>query len=484
MASATTPVRGFLIAVIALFFLFDTPSALRAESESDFSGHWEGAIKLPNGELGVLIDLAFTPAEGWTGTIDIPLQGATGLPLTDFVVSESDIRFSIQGVPGEPTFDGHHVGDEILGKFRQGDAELDFKLGRESISLPSRPQEPKPPFPYDSEEVTFGHGDISLAGTLTLPEGNGPFPAAVLITGSGPQDRDESLLGHKPFLVLADHLTRAGIAVLRSDDRGVGGSTGSVRNSTSADFAEDAIAAVEFLADRTEIAADRIGLIGHSEGGMVAPLAVVRGADVAYLVHLAGPGVPTSQLLPKQAERVALASGTTAEAATSQAALIRELFDVLEADLSENETRERLTDIGRRQIALQDTGDEKITEQEIEEEISEQMEVVLTPWFRYFAAYDPGPVLSKIEVPVLALNGELDTQVDAKQNLGGMEVLLAHNKDVTLVSLPGLNHLFQHAETGSPAEYASIEETFAPEVLELISQWILERFGSAPGSED
>ena len=462
-------------ALVATFILLSWTALPTTAANLDAAGHWEGAVELPTGELAMMVDLEHGE-EGWSGTIDIPLQGAEGVPLEDISIEGERVAFAIQGPPGDPTFTGKLADGEIRGEFRQGGGTFPFHLGREAVELPARPQEPQPPFPYRSEEITYENGAVTLAGTLTLPPGPGPFPAAVLITGSGAQDRDETLLGHKPFLVLADHLTRSGIAVLRSDDRGVGGSTGSVRDSTSADFADDALAAVRLLSERSEIDNARIGLIGHSEGGLVAPLAAVRGEGIAYLVLLAGPGVPASELLATQVERISLSGGAEPETAKRQVALLREAFEALGADLAEDALLERLMDVGRRQAALEGADLE-------DEVIRQQVEMMLSPWFRFFADYDPRHTLEKVRSPVLALNGDLDTQVDTEQNLRAIEAALARggNEDVTAISFPDLNHLFQHAKTGNPAEYATIEETLAPEVLEHISKWIHQRFGSSSG---
>ena len=292
-----------LLRIIAIALLL--PAAAFSQ---DLSGHWEGEIKAPGADLQVMVDLEQADG-GWIGTIDIPAQGAKGLKLQDIEVEGSAARFTISGVPGEPTFDGTLAGDELTGKFKQGPAALDFRLGREAVERPRRPQEPTEPFPYDVEEVTYSNGDVTLAATITTPKGPGPFPGAVLITGSGAQDRDETLLGHKPFLVLADHLTRNGIAVLRADDRGVGGSTGDPMVATSEDYATDALASLEFLRSRSNVAKARVGLIGHSEGGMIAPMVASRSDAPAFAVLLAGTGVSGAEILSLQQRLILKANG-------------------------------------------------------------------------------------------------------------------------------------------------------------------------------
>jgi pimeloyl-ACP methyl ester carboxylesterase len=445
------------------------------------AGHWEGEINLPQdaGKLQVMIDLV-REGGAWSGTIDIPMQGAKGLPLEEIAVEDGKVHFKIKGVPGTPTFDGTLAvtpSQSIQGTFSQGGASLAFRLGRDAVTRPVRPQEPKPPFPYSAEEVTYTNGAVKLAGTLTLPPGDGPFPAVVMITGSGAQDRDETILGHKPFLILADHLSRHGIAVLRADDRGVGGSTGSVPDSTSADFAQDALAGVRFLKGHARIAADRIGLVGHSEGGVVGPLAASQSGDVAFVVMLAGTGVPGPEVLLLQSERIARADGTPEEKIRKQSAALRQMMEAIRAENDPAARDAKLRQAAREQAATM-TADELKESGGLDGVIDREVRFFGNPWMRYFLAYDPRPALRRVKVPVLALNGELDLQVSPDQNLPEIEKALkaGGNKDFTLKRLPGLNHLFQPAKTGSLAEYAKSEITIDPVVLDTLTQWITERF--------
>jgi pimeloyl-ACP methyl ester carboxylesterase len=446
----------------------------RAQSVEPLLGHWEGSISLPTGELLIKVDLE-QHGSALAGTIDIPIQGAAGLPLDQLRFEGDDVTFVIKGVPGDPTFTGKLANGEITGDFVQGGARFPFTLGREKVAPPKRPQDPTPPYPYDEQDVTYTNGDITLAGTLTLPKGDRKYPAALLISGSGAQDRDEALLGHRPFLVIADHLTRAGIAVLRVDDRGVGGSSGNVTESTTADFAGDVLAGVRFLSTQQHIDSKKIGLIGHSEGGLIAPLAASQSPDIAFVVILAGTGVPGNEVLPRQLERMAQADGVPQERIDQQLELQQKLLALLASDKSTEEIEAPFREIVALQVDMAGGAPDDQREQVIEQAASQ----TLNPWFRHFVKYDPRPALERVRVPVLALNGSLDTQVDADQNLPEIEKALARggNTDATVKVLPGLNHLFQHATTGTLAEYAEIEETFDPETLQLISEWILERFG-------
>ncbi len=478
MSSATTRAAGAPL-IASLLVLLGTPTAA-SQTERDVRGRWEGTILIPGQPLVVKIDLE-PNEDSWSGTIDIPAQGASGLPLVDVTVNGDDLQFTIQDVPGAPTFAGAFADGVISGEFRQGPARFPFELGREPVedAGPHRPQTPKPPFPYDVEEVSYRNGGVTIAGTLTLPPGDERAPAALLISGSGAMNRDLELLGHKTFLLLADHLTRLGIAVLRVDDRGVGGSTGSTLDSTSLDKAEDVVAGVRFLRGHSRIDPDRVGLIGISEGGLVAPLAVNRTppGDVAFVVLLAGPGVPGADVLRAQLRRIAAANGASEEEIEQLAALQEQALELLSSDLSPDEMTERMIEVAMKQAQLAPE-----TANLDSEDIRAAAEASVAPqtgaWFRFFVSYDPGPALGGLSVPVLAMNGELDTQVDVDQNLSAIQAALATsgNNDVTILRMPGLNHLFQTARTGSPAEYGTIEETMAPEALQTISDWILERF--------
>jgi pimeloyl-ACP methyl ester carboxylesterase len=370
-------------------------------------------------------------------------------------------------------------GSEIAGQFKQAGASFSLTLNR--VSKPqtlNRPQEPKPPFPYDEEEVSYENkrDGVKLAGTLTLPRGKASSPAVILITGSGPQNRNEELLGHKPFLVLADFLTRQGVAVLRVDDRGVGGSTGSVPDSTGENFAADVLAGIEFLKGRKGINPKQIGLIGHSEGGLVAPLVASQSNDVAFIVLLAGPGLPGEEILYLQGALILKANGATAEALARQRAGQEMMFSILKQEKDNTVAEKKMREGFDKQMA----GANEAEKTQANQSFEAQIKMVLSPWFRYFLTYDPRPTLARVKCPVLALNGANDLQVPAPENLREIDAALkaAGNKDVTVMRLSKLNHLFQTSETGSLSEYVKIEETFAPVALKTIGDWILARGGA------
>ena len=429
-------------------------------------GVWEGSITRNGARLPFILHVT-TDAAGTIASLDSPNLLAYGLPVTELHREGQALSFAVPS--GASHFHGTIASDRIAGTWsRTGEADADIVfVHRQNAAAGVRhPQVPQPPFPYRSEEVRVVNPrapGVTLAGTLTLPPGRGPFAAAILITGSGAQDRDETLLGQKPFLVLADHLTRAGIAVLRLDDRGTAESTGSFAGATSADFATDANAAFAFLRARPEVDPHSIGFIGHSEGGMIGPIAARDNPEIAFLVLLAGPGASTRQLLDGQRRAIAHSQGVT-DAQLDASQPIQNLL--LDAAASSNST-EAVTARLRAGLA----GDGIPEDQQVR-----MIQQVTDPWFRYFLRYDPAPNLARLRIPVLALNGSLDRQVIAADNLPGIRAALRNDPDATVRELPGLNHLFQHAQTGAVGEYSEIEETMAPEVLDLVASWIKARF--------
>lgn len=454
--------------------MIEVATMVQAEAQAEAAGlvgRWEGALRVGETALPLVVRVSEGP-DGLIAVMDSPAQGARDMPITGLSEAGGTVRFAIPSVGGR--FEGARSADGSTwtGSWSQGGAGLPLILTRVATTAevaapvaPARPQTPVPPFPYVAEDVTFANAGagITLAGTLTMPEGDGPFPAVVLLTGSGAQDRDETILGHKPFAVWADALTRRGVAVLRYDDRGVGGSGGGSNDDTTADFATDARAAMDHLRTRPEIDADRIGLMGHSEGGATAQIAVLNGAPAAFVVMIAGPAVSGAELLPEQVARIATASGASpeqvAEARRGQtgimAALVRNKDD---GPAAAREVEAILTAAGapegprRQSVAMLSSG-----------------------WFRYFAAYDPAPALRAIDAPMLAIYGGKDLNVPA--DLNG-EALARLKPDATVVVLPGLNHLMQHAETGLGTEYGTITETLAPEAIAAVTDWVVRTAGS------
>ena len=473
---------ALLLAVVATSPVAAAATGSATQSEDI---RWRGAV------AGFEFIVTFTAAQdgsGYTATLAIPAQGLSGSALTNVVYDDTEIVFTLPIAPpdGATWRATREAGATTAeGELEQGVNVVPFTMEMVAVGEevgPNRPQTPEPPFPYTEQDVAYTNDadGTLLAGTLTVPPGDGAFPAALLITGSGAQNRDEEILGHKPFLVIADHLTRNGIAVLRVDDRGIGGSTGDMSVATSQDFASDVLAGVRFLSARPEIDADRIGLIGHSEGGIVAPMVAAESDDVAFIVLLAGSGISGRELMVMQLAAVQRSIGRPEANVEQQMEAQRSLLELA----SEGAGLPALTDavgaLTRIQIANVPEAQRPSTA-ELEPAIEAQARQLRAPWWRFFLTFDPGTALRRVECPVLAMNGSLDTQVPAGPNLAaiGEALTAAGNNDVTLEDLEGLNHLFQTATTGSPAEYATIEETFAPAALDLITNWVLARVGEA-----
>lgn len=442
------------------------------------SGDWHGVLNISGARLRLVFHIA-QEGEQLKATMDSPDQKAFGLPVQTVVFSSPELTIQMPNIGLK--FTGRMAGDSIAGTFSQGTLAAPMVLGRAATAAPAppkRPQTPQPPFPYRSESLIYPHptAGFSLAGTLTIPEGAGPFPAVVLISGSGAQDRDETLLGHKPFLVIADYLSRHGIAVLRFDDRGVGQSGGNHATATSADFATDVAAGIAFLKTRREIDPTRIGLIGHSEGGLIAPIVAAADPAVAFLVLLAGPGVSGDAIVLLQQKLIAQASGTPDTEIEKGASFNKMAFEVVKKE-PDNEKVAAVLAPTLRQVLAENPGFSSLSATEQEAQVQAQLKTLTSPWFRYFLSFDPVSALRQVKCPVLALNGSKDLQVAPSQNLPpiGAALKKARNKDFELLELPGLNHLFQHTNTGSPEEYALIEETFAPEALQKIVSWLTPR---------
>ncbi len=438
-----------------------------------FLGTWEGKLEVPGASLRAIFRIARKADGSVVATMDSPDQMVVGVPVSD--VSAQGRRVTLAVTAGARyTGTLTHPG-ALSGTWEQHGLKIPLDLKRTgSATVNTRPQDPKPPFPYKSVDVTFPDrkAGITLAGTLTLPKTGGPFPAVLLITGSGPQNRNEEILGHRPFLVWADYLTRRGIAVLRVDDRGVGKSGGDFSRATDDDFVNDALAGVAFLKSRSDIAPHEIGLMGHSEGGIVAPKAAVRSKDVAFIVLLEAPGLPGDQIILDQTLLIGKAEGATPAELKTVASGEKRFLDIVKYQPDKARAAAELR-------KLMPQIDKKITGAALDG----QVRLALSPWYRVFVAYDPRPTLEKVTCPVLAVGGSRDLQVPAKQNLAAIAGALkaGGNRNVTIKEFQGLNHLMQPAKTGLPSEYGEIETTVSPKVLKFVGDWILSRVKRTEG---
>jgi len=458
--------------IITLILVFGAISTVFSQ---DITGTWNGILKVQGMQLRLVFHINKTE-NGFSSTMDSPDQKAFGIPVTTTNFENSKLTIAIANPRIE--YEGILGTDGIIiGTFNQSGQTFPMNLSKGKVEkeIIKRPQEPQKPYSYYTEEVVFENkgSNINLSGTLSLPTKEGFFPAVILITGSGAQNRDEELLGHKPFLVIADYLTKNGIAVLRFDDRGTAMSKGNYATATTLDFATDVEAAVLYLQTRNEIDQKKIGLIGHSEGGMIAPIVASKSKNVSFIILLAGTGIPGDELLLLQQELIGRASGISENDLTKIKLSNSEIFNIVNKATNPDQMRKDITDQINKSIKSD-------PESKIPKGISEsdfidmQVSQLLSPWMQFFIKYKPALALEKVKCPVLALNGDKDMQVPSKVNLDAINNALVKggNKKVTIKELPNLNHLFQECKTGAPQEYSEIEQTFSPLALTEIVNWI------------
>jgi len=456
--------------ILALLLLLTSISSYA----QDISGSWYGIAKIGGTELVMVMNINKT-VDGYSATMDSPDQGAKGIPVSNTSFKDSVLKISITNIKLE--YEGKlNKLTHFIGNVKQGSMTFPLVLTREKIER-LRPQEPIQPYPYYSEELTFENKNagITLAGTLTLPKKEGKFPAVILISGSGPQNRDSEILGHKPFLVISDYLTKNGIAVLRFDDRGTGKSKGNFYKATSVDFASDVESAVNYLLSRDEIIKSKIGLIGHSEGGIIAPMVAVNSKDINFIILLAGTGISGDKLLLLQQVLMGRAMGASEDNLQRNKKFFEGAFQLITKSVDKDTLKKELK-VYAKKMAMESPskGTEKPSGMTDEQINNMNLSSLLTPWMQYFLKYDPSKVLEKVKCPVLAIDGSKDLQVPPKENLIAIKNALAKggNKHITIQEIPNLNHLFQECQTGSLSEYGTIEQTFSPIALTVILDWL------------
>ncbi|MCK9281580.1 MAG: alpha/beta fold hydrolase, partial [Melioribacteraceae bacterium] len=437
--------RSITVIFISLFF------SIQSYGQSKLIGDWEGLLNIGSKKIRMLIHIN-SDGNGYKSKMDSPDQGALSLPLSVTEVKGDSLTISdpklMIKIAGEYSTNTENVkkqsiegakaqSDSIIANFFQNGAKIPINFGRSDTKeyVINRPQTPKPPFPYKSEEVKFANvkaGGIKLAGTLTLPNDTPNPPIAILISGSGAQNRNEKGFEHEPFLILSDYLSRNGIAVLRFDDRGTAESEGNFKSATSFDFSTDAEAALFYLQSRKDVDTKKIGLIGHSEGGMIAPMIAARNSDVAFVVSMAGPAVPLDQLMLKQIEELALSEERPAEDVEKLINLNKEIYNAIKENEDSAKTVTEIESILEKANYANGNLDAR----------KNLIQRSMTVWFRYFIKYIPFPTLEKVKCSFLAINGEKDKQVDAKMNLEMMRSAFSKGKnpDYSVIYLPGLNH--------------------------------------------
>jgi len=464
-------------AFISLLIIVAVSSGLAGQNEAEINieGIWKGPLKIGQSEQGLIVYLSRDSGGTMKATIDSPDEGIKGIAVKDVKYEKDVLILEIEpskNYKGKLSKDG----SRIEGKLTTSRMQVPLTLERADEAHPStRPQDPPKPYPYIAEDVYFTNKEakVTFAGTLTIPKGKGPFPSALLISGTGQHDRNSAMMDHRPFLVLADHLTCMGIAVLRYDDRGTGYSTGLFSKATTKDFAEDAIAGITYLRSRTEIDHDLIGLVGHSEGSVVAAMVAARLQNIAYVVMLSGMGISGDMTLIRQTEAIAKASGIDEEIIGANISLQKKIYAVLKNSSNHQTLEKKLHNIYLSQVSALGQGINEEMELQIQEHISQ----VTSPWFLYFVKYDPQADLARVKCPIFILFGEKDLQTPPQFHIPPIKQSFRPNgtSQTTVKIMPGLNHLFQNAETGLVSEYNKISETISPSVLQLIGEWILEK---------
>lgn len=464
---------------LSVFFIFNICDA------QNITGTWQGNLEVQGSTIPIVFHIVKDSSNQLSASFDSPSQHAFNIPCNAVVVKEDSVFLMMQSINGKYTGRLQPDSSKITGTWHQSGAAFALDITKTSntveIKKQNRPQTPKPPYTYLSEDVIYFNADKSLqfGATITYPSAvNKKFPAVLLISGSGQQDRDETLFGHKPFAVIADYLTKKGFLVIRVDDRGMGKSTGNFATSTTADFAKDVEASLDYLEGLPQVNKNKIGLIGHSEGGMIAPIVAGQRKEINFIVMLAGPGIPIVQLMREQSVSVMESNGIPAKIANAAG----QIFSIFANEINQNEDSATTHAALKRKFILfaqqSDTAIRNALElndtSKFDENITDTYKRFSSPWYKYFIAFNPQPYLQKLHCKVLALNGSKDVQVIAKSNLAGIKACLqkSNSPKYDVIEIPGLNHLFQTCVKCDPDEYGDLEETFSPKILEIMGNWL------------
>lgn len=466
----------FTLLLVGLLF----SSSTFAQVDRKIVGTWMGEIVSGSQSFRMVLHLK---DDGGTlsCTLDSPDQGALGLPVKGATFANGLLKVDASNLSA--AYEGKLLaGDStVAGRWMQDGVAFPLNLSKQEKAVKlNRPQEPVAPFPYTVQQLTVDNaaGGAALSATLTIPKGAGTFAAVVLLSDTGPHNRDAEVMGHKPFWVMADFLARNGIASIRFDERGVGKSTGNFKAATTNDFASDALAAFRVLYANPKVNKKKVGLLGHGEGAVVA--AMVAGAEpkAAFVTLLSGMGIVGEDILLKQARAIARASGMAESAAAEAEELNREMYSIVKTEPDNSQAITQLTDMAWT-VA---NGQPSLSREErsaVVDNISKSFATLLLPWYRGFLVLNPATYLAKVRVPVLALSGAMDLEVSADENLKAIEAALREGGNATfkVLKIDDLNHLLQHCKTGLPNEYGVIEETISPDVLRLVKDWIKNEVG-------
>ncbi len=466
--------RCMKMALILAAMLLLAQNLNAQKNDGELIEFWKGTIDYDGTELEMGLKIFRMGDGSLTAKFSSYSQGATDLPV-DFERNGSQYEMSFPAAQLKYSGEVNESGDQLLGTISQRGRKDELNFTRADVDVAptfKRPQTPKAPFPYRSHEVSYENSkaDVSLAGTLTVPRGKGPFPVAITISGSGGADRDESHFGHKPFFVIADYLARKGVAVLRFDDRGIGKSTGDRTGATSADFATDVEAGLEFLKSHPKIDANRIGLIGHSEGGLIAPMIAAKRDDVHFIVLLAGPGVNGGEILKSQSTAMMKADGESDERLRANHKTHQAIFDAV--GKNPEATHKEIRRLSKAYVSSIENDADRELAKPIARKINSLMR---SPWVRFFVKHEPAQTLSEVNCHVLAMNGEKDLQVLCDLNLEPLEDALQKGSAASykVVRLADVNHMFQETDgSGTPEDYGDIEQTFSPKALAIMGRWV------------
>jgi alpha/beta superfamily hydrolase len=450
--------RLFLFASIGVLSVSNLPA-------QSLSGNWEGKLEVQGISIPLVFHIQESEEGEWKATMDSPDQGVKGLNVDQVTFKDSKVLLNMKSMGIQYEGEINEDYSIIDGKLIQGGFPVPLILERKgAVTVLNRPQTPKRPYPYHEEEVEFENeeADILLAGTFFKPKDKTDFPTVIVISGSGAQNRDFDIAGHKIYLVLADYLVKQGIAVLRYDERGVGASEGFFSFATTADLASDVKAAIRYLQNREDVNEEKIGLIGHSEGGIIAPMLAAEMEDVRYIAMLAGPGVGSDTLILQQTEAIYRLQEDDQQKIDSVLNISSQLYTAVKNIDDIPMLRDSL-------LAIFQANSEGT-----ELQFNQQIAGLMSPWYRYFIKVVPATYLTNVKCPVLVLNGDKDLQVLAEPNTEGIRKALEKggNEQFTIQILPNLNHLFQTSETGDPSEYTELEETFSPIAMKAITDWI------------
>jgi pimeloyl-ACP methyl ester carboxylesterase len=460
--------NGIMTKYLLISFIFTLPVILSQE----VVGTWHGLLDVGQ-KLRLDIHISKS-GDIYSGKLDSPDQGAKDIPATKVEFNNNKLIFEVKNLG--VSYSGNLKNDSIDGTFKQGGFSTKLLLTRSVVELKAanRPQDPLGPFDYLEEEVSFENKfeKFNLFGTLTYPKGKGPFPAVILVSGSGPQDRNEEILGHKLFWIIADHLTNRGFAVLRYDDRGTAKSEGNFEKATSIELAHDAESALDYLKSNPKINSSKICVAGHSEGAMLAVMLAARRKEIHSIALLAGPGIQGGELLLLQQYLINKANGVPEKSNKAMQRFNRKIYKIAANQSNITDAKPILEKEIRK--ALKNTKDEDLPGYSSKEQlIQESINTICNPWMFYFIKYNPKKELEKINCHVLALNGSKDLQVPPKENLGALQKYIPKSEKIRVFrELPNLNHLFQECETGNPLEYGTIEQTIHPEVLIILGDWL------------